>query len=170
MSDSVLGENYSHKVSAEFDSESAANNALEALARAGIPGSQTEVVRPHDPDMAIKVEPEVQGVARSLAKTHVVLGLAGLVVGLALAAILVTVGPTLTQSSPVMTFIAVGFICPVLALLLAGAISIRPDHDPVIEKTRVANKAGRWTVVAHCASFEQQKEAKNAMGSDIQSL
>ncbi|NWN90633.1 hypothetical protein HLV39_03840 [Marinobacter adhaerens] len=170
MSDSVLGENYSHKISAEFDSESAANNAVDVLVRAGIPASQTEIVRPDDPDMAIKVEPEVQGVARSLAKTHVVLGVAGLVFGLVLAALLVAVGPTLTQSSPVMTFIALGFLCPIVALLLAGAISIRPDHDPVIEKTRMANKAGRWTVVAHCASLEQQKEAKEAMGSDIQSF
>lgn len=170
MPDSVLGENYSHKISAEFDSESAANDAVASLLHAGIPSSQTEIIRPDDPDMAIKVEPEAQGVGRSLAKTHVVLGLAGLVVGLILAALLVTVGPTLTQSSPVMTFIAVGFICPVLALLLAGAISIRPDHDPLIEKTRMANKAGRWTVVAHCSSLEQQKEAKAAMGSDIQTF
>ncbi|MCK0107627.1 hypothetical protein [Marinobacter sp. S0848L] len=171
MSDPMqLGEKFSHKIAAEFDDEVAATKAVDCLASAGIPASQINVVRPDDPDMARKVEPEVQGVARSLVKTHVSFGIVGLVVGLVIATVLVLVGPALTQSSPLMTYIAFGFLCPVLALLLAGVVSIRPDHDPVIEKTRKAHNTGRWTVVVHCESTDQQETVKKTMGSDIQSL
>ncbi|QBM16906.1 hypothetical protein MARI_10050 [Marinobacter sp. JH2] len=165
-----LGEKFSHKIATEFEDERAANKAVDALNSAGMSASQIKVVRPDDPDMARKVEPEVQGVARSLINTHITFGSVGLVIGLILATVLVLVGPTLTQSSPLMTYIAFGFLCPVLALLVAGVISIRPDHDPFIEKTRKAQNVGRWTVVVHCESSDQQKVAKEAMGSDIQSL
>jgi len=164
----MLGEHYSHKISTEFESESTVNSAVDSLIRADIPQSQVEIVRPDDPNIAIKVEPEVKGVARSLAKTHAMFGFVGLLAGLVLAALLVEVGPPLTQSSPVMTFIAACFVCTALGLLLAGAIALRPDHDPFIEKTRKANKAGRWTVIVHCESREQQKKVKEVIGSDTQ--
>mgnify|MGYP003634900911 FL=1 len=105
-----------------------------------------------------------------MVKAHVRFGLIGLVVGLAVAGLLVTVGPALTRSSPLMTFIAFGFFFPVLALLCAGAVSLRPDHDLVIEKARMAKDEGRWTVVAHCDSLEQQTLAKTAMDNSIQTL
>ncbi|GGE69125.1 hypothetical protein GCM10011533_21900 [Streptosporangium jomthongense] len=166
----VLGENYSHKISEEFDSQVAAERGAESLENLGIPLAQIRIIQPNDPSMAQKVEPETQGIARSMVKAHVWFGLIGLVVGLAVAGLLVTVGPALTRSSPVMTFIAMGFLFPVLALLIAGAVSLRPDHDLIIEKARTAKENGRWTVVAHCDSLEQQKLAKTAMHHSTQTL
>ncbi|MBU2874741.1 hypothetical protein [Marinobacter salexigens] len=166
----VFGENYSHKISAEFDSQVAAERGAESLESLGIPLAQIRIVQPNDPNMAKKVEPETHGVARSLIKAHVRFGVIGLVVGLAVAGLLVTVGPALTRSSPVMTFIAVSFLFAVLALLLAGAVAMRPDHDVLIEKARTAKNEGRWTVVAHCDSLDQQKLAKTAMDDSIQTL
>jgi len=168
--DAVLGENYSHKISAEFDSRMAADNAAESLKFAGIPLAQIQVIKPNDPHMARKVEPEMQGIARSLVKAHVMFGLIGLVVGLVTAALLVTIGPAVTRSSPLMTFIALGFLCTVLALLLAGVVSLRPDHDLLIEKARTATNTGRWTVVAHCDSVEQQEQAKTTMDHSTRTL
>lgn len=166
----VLGENYSHKISEEFDSQVAAERGAESLENLGIPLAQIRIIQPNDPSMAQKVEPETQGIARSMVKAHVWFGLIGLVVGLAVAGLLVTVGPASTRSSPVMTFIAMGFLFPVLALLTAGAVSLRPDHDLIIEKARTAKENGRWTVVAHCDSLEQQKLAKTAMHHSTQTL
>jgi len=166
----VLGENYSHKISAEFDSQVAAERGVESLESLGIPLAQIRIIQPNDPGMAQKVEPETQGIARSMVKAHVRFGLIGLVVGLAVAGLLVTVGPALTRSSPLMTFIALGFLFPVLALLLAGAVSLRPDHDLVIEKARMTKDDGRWTVVAHCDSLEQQTLAKTAMYDSTRTL
>lgn len=168
--DAVLGENYSHKISAEFDDQRTAERAAESLERAGIPRAQIQIIRPNDPQMARKIEPEVKGIARSMVKAHVIFGLVGLAVGLAIAAVLVTVGPAITRSSPAMTIIALGFLGTALALLIAGAVALRPDHDYLIEKTRKATKTGHWTVVAHCDSLEQQKLAKNRMGHTTQTL
>lgn len=173
MSDqnAVPGEQYPHKITAEYDSQSAADQAVKTLIdRAGISSEQIKLVKPHDAEMARKIEPEPRGIARVLVKTHVTLGLAGLVVGLVLAGLLVAFGPTATQASPIMTFIAFGFLCPVLALLLAGAISLRPDHDRVIQKTRQSTDAGQWTVVVHCETTEQQNLVKDAVGHSAQTL
>lgn len=163
--DAVSGENYSHKVTVEHDSQVAADRTIRSLTdTAGLPLSQIRLVEPHDPDLANKVEPETKGIARLLVRAHVGLGLTGLVVGLVAAAVLVGIGPAVTRSSPVMTFIALGFLGPILGLLLAGVISLRPDHDPMIEKTRKATSAGRWTVVAHCVSIEQQNLVQDTIG------
>ena len=167
----LLGEDFPHKVSAGFDNHSAAEEAAWSLVhKAGLPPSQIRVVRPDDTHMETKVEPETRGVARTLLKTHIVLGLGALVVGLVTAAVLVTVGPVLTRSSPVMTFIALGFLFPALGLMLAGAISLRPDHDPLIEKTRSASETGRWTVIAHCADNDEKSLAKATMDYSAQTL
>ena len=171
IQDALSGEHYSHKVTAEFDSQVAADNAVQALIdKAGLPSSQITVIQPRDPDMARKVEPEAKEIGRTLAKAQVNLGLAGLVFGLVLAAVLVAVGPMATRSSPVMTFIGLGFLFPILGLLLGGIISLRPDHDPMIEHTRTATEAGLWTVVAHCTSSEQQDLVKNTIGYNSQTL
>lgn len=166
----VLGEHYSHKISAEFDSQIAACRAVESLEVAGIPREQIQVVQPHDPHMGQKVEPDDKGIARSLVKAHVRFGLIGLVVGLVIAAVLLAIGPALARSSPVMTFVALGFLGTILALLLAGAVSLRPDHDVLIEKARIAKDDGRWTVVAHCASVDQRELAKATMDHSTQTL
>lgn len=171
IEDAISGENYSHKVTAEFASQIEADNAVKTLIdQAGLPSAQITVVQPHDPTMARKIEPETKGIGRSLARAHVTLGLGGLVAGLVLAAILVAVGPEATQSSPLMTFMALGFLFAMLGLLLGGAVSLRPDHDPMIEHTRTATDAGKWTVIAHCTSTEQQDTVKNVIDYSAQSL
>jgi hypothetical protein len=162
--DILVGEKFPHKVSAQFDNQPAANQAAQSLVdNAGFERMQIRVVRPHDPDMARKVEPEVKGIAKTLVKSHIVLGVGGLVLGLLVAAVLVTNGPALTRASPLLTFIALGILSPMLGLLIAGAMSLRPDHDILIEKTRSATDAGRWTLIAHCANDEEMARAKAIM-------
>ncbi|MCB1679366.1 MAG: hypothetical protein KDI16_11855 [Halioglobus sp.] len=167
----LLGEAFPHKVSAIYDSKQSADQAVRSMVHsADIPLEQIRVVQPGDPDMARKLEPETTGIAWTLAKSHVVFGLGGLVLGLLVAAVLATSGPAITRSSPVMTFIALGFLFPVLGLLLAGAVALRPDHDPMIEQTRAATQTGHWTVIAHCASHDEQARAKNSLGHSAQTL
>lgn len=169
--DVLQGENFPHKVSAEYNSQQSADRAVQLLVdNAQLSRNQILIVRPHDPNMGIKVEPEVKGIARTLVKSHTVLGIGGLLFGLLLAAILVNVGPALTRSSPMFTFIALGFLFTFLALMLAGFISLRPDHDPLIEKTRTATDSGRWTVIAHCATVEEQARVKDSIDFSAQTL
>jgi len=167
----LLGENFPHKVSAEYNSKQAADRAVQLLVdKTILPRNQILIVQPHDPNMALKTEPEVKGIARTFAKSHVVLGIGGLVFGLLLAAVLVAIGPDLTSSSPMFTFIALGFLFTFLGLLLAGFISMRPDHDFLIGKTRAAANAGQWTVIAHCADYEQQSQVKDTLDYSAQTL
>lgn len=169
--DVLLGEDFPHKVSAEYNSQQAAEQAVQLLVKnAELSRNQIRIVQPYDLDMARKLEPEVRGIARTFAKSHAVLGLGGLIFGLVLAAVLVTIGPTLTSSSPMFTFIALGFLFTFLGLLLAGAISLRPDHDYLIGKTRTATETGHWTVIAHCTDYEQQTRVKETLDYSAQTL
>lgn len=169
--DVLQGENFSHTVSAQYDSQSSADQAVQRLIhKAQLAPHQIVVVQPHDPHMGHKVEPDDKGIARTLVKSHAVLGLGGLVLGLVLAAVLVLFGPPVTRSSPLMTFIALGFICPIFGLIIAGAVSLRPDHDLLLEKTRTATDEGRWTVIAHCTDTEQQTRVKETIDHSAQTL
>lgn len=167
----LQGEDFPHKVSAEYDTQQAAERAVQLLVdNAGLPRHQIRIVNPCDPDMARKIQPEVKGIARTLAKSHIVLGIGGLVFGLVLAAILAAIGPEMTRASPMMTFIASGFLFTFLGLILAGAISLRPDQDPLMEKTRTATETGQWTVIAHCTDLEQQTRVKDTIDHSAQTL
>ncbi|MEH6560360.1 MAG: hypothetical protein V7713_02915, partial [Marinobacter sp.] len=125
---------------------------------------------PNDPNIARKIEPEAHGIAQALFSKFVVLGLIGLVVGLTIAALLGAIGLAVVRSSSVMTFVALGLLYPIVAVLLAGTVSLRPDHDLLIEKTRMATDTGLWGVVAHCVTREQQELVKTTIGSSTQIL
>jgi hypothetical protein len=66
--------------------------------------------------------------------------------------------------------VALGIIFPFLGLLLAGAISLRPDHDLVVAKARKAAGEGRWTVVVHCTDNDEKDRAKRTMEHSAQTL
>ncbi len=167
----LLGEDFPHKVSAQYNSEQSANQAVQLLVdKAQLPRYQIRVVQPHDPNMGRKTEPENKGIARTIVKSHTVLGLGGLVFGLLLAAILIIMGPAMTRESPMFTFIALGFLFTFLGLILAGVISLRPDHDAMIATTRTASEAGQWTVIAHCTTLEQQAQVKDTIDYSAQTL
>ena len=173
MSDQNLiqGEEFPHKVSAEYDSQASANRAAQLLIeKAQIPSAQINIVTPNDPLIARKLEPEVTGIRRTLVKSHLVFGILGLILGVLLSIGLTTLGPALTRSSPLFTFIAVIFLCTTLGLLLAGLVSLRPDHDPMIAKTRTATETGRWTVIVHCANQAQQERATETVNYAAQTL
>ncbi|HKM36209.1 MAG TPA: hypothetical protein VJY83_01050 [Thiopseudomonas sp.] len=167
----LMGEDFPHKVSMQYNSQESAEQAVQRLVdNAGLPRHQLRIVHPHDPDMARKIQPETKGIEKTLAKSHTVLGIGGLVLGLVVAAILVAMGPEMTRASPMFTFIALGFLFTFLGLILAGAISLRPDHDPLIEKTRTATDTGHWTVIAHCTDPEQQTRVTDSIDHSAQTL
>lgn len=167
----LQGENFPHKVSAQHNTKLAADQAVQSLVdNAHLPRNPILIVQPHAPNMARKIEPETKGTARILAKSHSVLGPGGLLFGLLLAALLATMGPLMTRSSPMFTFIALGLLFCLLGLILTGAISLRPGHDRLIGKTRAATQTGHWTVIAHCANLKKQTRVKRAIDYSAQTL
>ena len=167
----VIDESFPTKVSAEFEQKESANEVMHSLTEgAGFKRDQVRLIVPDDRQLGRKLEPETQGIARTLARSHLVLGILGLVLGLCAAWWLTTFGPTITQASPLLTYVALAIIFPFLGLLLAGAISLRPDHDLVVAKARKAAGEGRWTVVVHCTDSDEKDRAKRTMEHSAQTL
>lgn len=167
----VLDERYPCKVTAEFGSRESAEAVVAQLAEEpGLQQSRVELVVPGDQRLGSKLEPEDRGIARTALKSHIVLGLAFLALGLAIAWLLVTFGPPLTRSSPLLVFIASGGLLTMVGLMLAGAITLRPDHDPLIAATRKAAQSGRWTVIVHCVDEAEKQRVKDLVDYRAQTL
>tara|TARA_R110000823_G_scaffold119998_8_gene244373 strand:+ start:41601 stop:42119 length:519 start_codon:yes stop_codon:yes gene_type:complete len=167
----VPEEQYPSKVSAEFVSEPLANRAVESLTREqGFKQQQISVIKPGDENVGHKVEPETRAIGATTGITHVVCVLGGLLLGLAVAWTLVNMGPALARANPLMTYMALAVISPMLGFFAGSVISMRPDHDRVLYKARAAADARRWTVVVHCANNQEKTLAREAMGHSAQTL
>lgn len=167
----IIDEQYPTKLCAIYENQHDAETAAESLVNnAGLLRDQVKVVHPGDSDLSHKLEPERRGVKRTLFKSHLILGGSFFILGMLIAAYLSVYGPPLMSSSPLMTFIAFGVMGLFAGLLLAGLISIRPDHDVLINKTRGAAKKGRWTVIVHCKNEQEKENAKTFVKSSSKTL
>lgn len=93
--------------------------------------------------------------ARTLVRSHLILGLAGFVVGLLIWAGLYAAGFQTIVSTPVLSAVAILFFSTSAGGLLAGLITIRPDHMRIAERIQEAREAGKWAVVIHPRSPAQ---------------
>ena len=159
-----FGEKYLTKVAAVFDDGEQARAAAERVRReAAIAPDQVRVLRPDDPAMSRKLEPETRGIARTLARSHITLGIAGLLIGLAAALVLVALDIILFTWNPLYTVIVFGFFGAIAGLLLGGLVSMRPDHDRLIALVRASAREGQWFVLVHARDHEQERRAKDAL-------
>ncbi|MBZ8141628.1 riboflavin biosynthesis protein RibA [Rubrivivax gelatinosus] len=167
----LFGERSLTLVAALFPEPAAARRAAESL-RTQMAGSDRDVtvVAPGDPDIARKLEPEQAGIWRTMKRSHLVLGAVGFGAGLLLAALLVVFGwPAAVASPQVTTAVCVGFGA-VAGMMLAGLLTLRPDHSLVIRQVRHALKHGRSAVVAHPrdeAAASQASAALEAAGGEV---
>ncbi|MFZ0789415.1 MAG: hypothetical protein WAM94_07310, partial [Chromatiaceae bacterium] len=143
----IFGERYLSRVGAEFKSANQARHAAAKLvAEVGLPCRQVRVVEPHDRSVSRKLEPEPGGIARTLVRSHLTLGIAGGVLGLVTALVLIGSGIDAVASSPVYSIGVLASFGAILGMLLAGLVSLRPDHDLVIDQVEKAANEGRWSV------------------------
>lgn len=172
MSDNpVTGEVSNSKVAAVFDSEVTARAAATAVAKkAGLEAAQVKVVTPEEPNPGIKLEPEGGGIVRSIVVAHVRLGLAGVVVGAIIFAIMMWTGVEAVTRSPWLAGTVLVAFGGVGGLLLGGLVSLRPDHDRYVLATQEAMTEHRTTVIVHALSSEQADRAAevlSALGADV---
>jgi hypothetical protein len=113
------------------------------------------IVKPEDNNISKKIEPESHGIAKTIVKSHGWLGLIGMILGLIIATALVISGPEMTQSSPLFTYLVFIFFGLTFGMMIAGAVSIRPDHDPLITKTVEASHENHWTVIVQTDDHEE---------------
>lgn len=160
----LSGEKMNSMVGAEFKSAEAAQAAADTVrTEAGLESADLRIVRPGDPAVDRKLEPESHGIALTLVRAHVVLGVVGLVAGLLVSLLLVGLQIQPFVSSPVLSILVITAFATVAGLLAGGLFSLRPDHDPVIQHARKSAESGHWFVVVHMRKPEQRQRAQRIL-------
>lgn len=152
------------KVAAIFaDATSARAMAARLRDALQLSDAQVQVVTPGDPRPGRKLEPESQGIFRTMIRAHVILGLAGAVAGGVAFAVFMTMGiPFIVNSAVMSAALLVGFGA-VAGLMFGGLVTLRPDHDLLINKVQHAIGEGRSAVVVHAFSHEQSAQARELL-------
>lgn len=160
----LFGEKATTKLAGFFDTQDALERVSSELRRlSGLQNTQLWVVRPHDSDFERKLEPETQGVARTAIRSHLVLGVIGLLAGVLLFVLLYSMEVPAVRASPFYAGGAIIAFLTVAGLLLGGLVTARPDHQIVIRAVDEATKAGRWSLVVHPRDEAQCKSAESVL-------
>jgi hypothetical protein len=164
MEINVIDEHYPGKVVGIHNEESCANKLSEKLIKeGGFLVEHISIVSPEDTDFEHKLEPDSKGIGQTVLRSHLILGFGCSVVGLIIAGVLITIGPAFATSSPVMMLSAAAILGAFIGLLIAGAISIRPDHEQPINSARHATHHHQWSVVVQTKDHHQIEKAKKIM-------
>lgn len=156
----LFGEKATTKLAAFFDTQDALEQVSETLrSTSGLQNPQLWVVRPHAADFDRRLEPETQGVARTAVRSHLILGAAGLILGVLLWGLLYAMDIPAIVASPYYSGGAIVAFSTVAGLLLGGLITARPDHQIVIQSVDTATKEGRWSLIVHPRDEQQCQSA-----------
>ncbi|MDQ7988341.1 MAG: hypothetical protein REI09_01795 [Candidatus Dactylopiibacterium sp.] len=137
--------------------------ASRLIAHVALATWQVSVLHPGDTAFARKLEPEREGIWHTLIRSHVVLGLAGMVLGAVIGGVMVMGNLMSAADSPgAVMAAAVGF-CTMGGMMLGGLISLRPDHTRVNERLRGALAEGKWAVVVHPADTDQTRRVTDLL-------
>ena len=170
---SLFGERSLTLVAATFSDRLTAVAAAAAL-QADLPQTEVDLLRPHDANIARKMEPESQGIWRTAIRSHLVLGLAGLVLGAVVAAMLVGLAWPAAVDSPMLATLFLAALGLFAGLMGAGLLTLRPDRGRVLTSIRERNRSGDWAVVVHPTSPAQSERAiarlRKAGGRVVRSL
>lgn len=160
----LTGEVSDHKVAAVFGDVHLADGAARALRETlQLQDAQVIVVAPGQHGLDRALEPEDRGIFRTILRTHLWLGIAGAVLGLGVFAVLWTRGIPLVAQSPVAAALVISAFGAVAGLFLGGLVSLRPDHDPYIDKARQAHADGKPVVLVHAFDVDQAAAAQRAL-------
>ena len=161
---SLTGEAVDHKIAAVFESSTEAENTALALrTETTLAAEQVIVISPDDPDSGRALEPESQGIWRTLVRSHVGLGVAGAVMGFVLFLVLYSADVAFITLNLVVSGIVLTVFGAVGGLLLAGMITLRPDHMPYLMQAQSALRRGKYVLAVHASSADQLEEAKKIL-------
>lgn len=160
----VSGEAIDHKLAAVFDNDADAQHSAEAVLEAtSLDPDQVKVVRPGDTHPGWELEPEDRGIWRTLVRSHLWLGLLGALTGLAVFMVLFMIGVGFIVDNGLVAAAVLAALFAVLGLLLAGLVTLRPDHMPYIVTAQSALRAGKTVVAVHARDRNQLKEARKEL-------
>lgn len=160
-------EEFPSKVVASFDSDTEAMRAASQLAASDrVQARQVRIVAPNDPAAEHKLQPEPRAIELTFFRTHALFGAIGLVTGVVLAAVSINWGPEALQASPMFTLITLTWVSTLFSLMVAGAVTLRMDHDLVLNHVLRASDEGRHSVVAHARSSTQKRGFANQLRAE----
>lgn len=164
MKANISSEDKTTKVSGIFDSEDKAKAAFDILNNdEDFVKQSIKLISPHDQHYDEKIEPEDKEIGKTMLKSHIVFAVVGLVVGVIIASILFLLEFEFLQQHILETYASISILCAFVGLLIAGAFSLRPDHDHLINNVREATRSGLWAIVVHTDSHEKMEKAKDLM-------
>lgn len=155
-----FGEHSLTTVAALFGQAQDARDAAEHVVHdAHLPEKQVKVLGPGDPAIERKLEPEEPGIVHTLIKSHVALGLTGLIAGLLIGAALVVAGVEWAAASPFFTLGLAAIFGALGGMMAGGLVSIRPDRTLLDTQVEAAVQQGRWAVVVHPVNHGEEERA-----------
>lgn len=157
----LVGEHAAHKVSATFATAERAREAAQRLRQGlGLGDAQVQVITPGDPRPGRKMQPEGQGIFRTMIYAHAKLGAVGGVVGALAWLAMRAMGVAIVTNTGLLTLVVLIGFGITLGLLLGGLLTLRPDHDRYMLSVQEALKEGRSAVVVHAFDGEQRAAAQ----------
>ncbi|MGE0622902.1 MAG: hypothetical protein AB7I04_21160 [Pseudomonadales bacterium] len=124
---------------------------------------QIRLIRPGDVGPERKVEPETVGVRETLWRSHLFFGMIGLLVGLGVGAALLASGLAMVRSAPILTLVVLAFFGVSAGLITAGVLTLRPDHDRLVDRAVQAANAGEWMLLVHTAERYEADAAREKL-------
>lgn len=162
-SSAIFGERFPWQVAAVFEDEERARGAAETLqSEENLRPEQVRIYRPEEAGAPGKLNPRRQnhGIAGTLVKSHLTLGVAGALAAFLLAMLLLWSGFQAFVASPAIATAAVTFLGLIAGLLLGGLVSLRPDQDVLrfrLEEA-MASEHG-WAVVVRARTHGEETRA-----------
>ena len=168
---SLFGERSLTVVAAAFDDRQRAESAADELRQHIEKIGPVAFVEPADTEVVRKMEPEQRGIWLTLVRSHVILGVGGVLIGVLVAAGLVVAPWPAAAASPGLAALFAGGFAGMMA---GGLVTLRPDHGAVILSMREKLKVGKWGVVARPSNQAGAAQAFAALarlgGSPVRSL
>ena len=131
------------------EQEQAKHTISEVIRQTSVAPEQITVISPNDPNFNRKLEGESKELGKMMWYSHLILGGAGLLIGMIVAYVLVEFGPALTQNNPLFTYIAMVSPGIFIGLFVAGLLSLRPDRTEIIDVVREAVRNKRYAVIVN---------------------
>lgn len=148
MQNPILGERSSTLIGADFPNRASAMAAADMLREDPMLEGEVAVVGPNDPLTDQKMEPEENGIWKTLVRSHLILGGLGLLTGaLATATAVYVLEWQAAVASPWFALLFFSVIGTVFGMLAAGLVTMRPDHGVVIARLERALGRDRWAVI-----------------------
>lgn len=159
----LFGERSLTLVAATFPDRSSAVRAAQVLRDLSSRKLGIFLIRPRDPQLGRKLEPESRGIWHTLLRTHGWMGLLGAALGLMAAVLVLGSGWPAAVASPQAT-LGLGAVYGAAAgMLVAGLLTLRPDRARVITQVREASEHGQWSVVSHPTSAHDAEVAHDTL-------